>query len=83
MLEGVDSSSVGRLIVITGGLILKKDDFRRVLSGMGGGTGEDDADDALLVVVEAPRGCQPGGQSGLQRADAIVGQVDDGDVAVS
>lgn len=45
-----------------------QDDRRRSLEG--------------LEVVAAPRGCQPGGQSGLQSADAIVGQVDVGDVAV-
>ena len=32
------------------------------------------------VVLEGPPlGCQPGGQRGLQRADAIVGHVDVGD----
>ena len=45
-----------------------------------GGTGEADleaeADEGL-----GPLGCQPGGQSGLQRADAIVGQVEVGDFA--
>lgn len=66
-------------------MILKQDDFRRDLSTTEGGIGEVDALLLLLVavlVLDAPRGCQPGGQSGLQRADAIVGQVDDGDVAV-
>lgn len=33
-------------------------------------------------MADPPRGCQPGGQSGLQSADAIVGQVDVGDVAL-
>lgn len=39
--------------------------------GLGEGVKEGEA-------VLGPLGCQPGGQRGLQRADAMVGQVDVG-----